>query len=176
MRCNVDWWLNWQKLKSFFWPTRSRGALFDLVFNQSECCIMFWRKSIFHFQIMDFTMKSLRMRAKQSECCIMLWRKSIFHFWIMDFTMKSLTVSSNGRGVSREQNKISHGCADPSLLQRALRTIWTWIMVTMVMFTEPSPRRGAFGDPCIDKTLCIWTQRHLASDRWRFAVKQTLVF
>ena len=28
--------------------------------------------------------------------------------------MKSLTVSSNGRGVSREQNKISHGCADPS--------------------------------------------------------------
>ena len=108
----------------------------------NECCKAFWRKSIFHFcfhdeiaqnvsepkwvlhiiltkeyfhfRIMDFTMKSLRMWAKQSECCILLWRKSIFHFWIMDFTMKSLTVSSNGRGVSREQNKISHGCADPS--------------------------------------------------------------
>ena len=113
MQCNVDWWLNWQKLKYLLWPTRSRGALWPGV-QPKWVLHNVLTKSIFHFQIMDFTMKSLRMRAKQSECCIMLWRKSIFHFWIMDFTMKSLTVSSNGRGVSREQNKISHGCADPS--------------------------------------------------------------
>ena len=144
MRCNVDWWLNWQKLKSLLWPTRSRVALWpgvqpkwvlhnvlskkyfslsnngfhhEIAQNVSKAKWVLHNiltKEYFHFWIMDFTMKSLRMWAKQSECCIMLWRKSIFHFWIMDFTMKSLTVSSNGRGVSREQNKISHGCADPS--------------------------------------------------------------
>ena len=113
--CNamlIDDWID--KSWNISFDQHEAEVPFDLVSNQSECCIMFWRKNIFHFRIMDFTMKSLRMWAKQSECCIMLWRKSIFHFWIMDFTMKSLTVSSNGRGVSREQNKISHGCADPS--------------------------------------------------------------
>ena len=73
--------------------------------------------------------------------------------------MKSLTVSSNGRGVSREQNKISHGCADPSPPARSENNMDVNYGDDGDVYLT-SPRRGtfgreAFGDPVIDKTLCI---------------------
>ena len=74
--------------------------------------------------------------------------------------MKSLTVSSNGRGVSREQNKISHGCAEPSSPPARPENNMdvNYGDDGDVYLTQPKVDifgREAFVDPVIDKTLCI---------------------